>query len=99
MLLVILVGFRFVDLESALAIFLATQFFGMALTMLGALMAVKRLTIYQRAIDVRRLIMFAVLLNWGYRQLTLVWRIRSLLPGETAWGEMPRAGFKQVEAA
>ncbi len=98
-LLVILVGFRFVDPEAALAIFLTTQFFGMALTMLAVLVGVQRLAIYHRPSDVRRLILFAVLLNWGYRQLTLVWRIRSLLPGETAWGEMPRAGFKQVESA
>jgi hypothetical protein len=37
---------------------------------------------------------WAIALNWGYRQLTLVWRIRSLFPGSTGWGEMPRAGFK-----
>lgn len=86
----------FVNPTSALAIFLTTQFFGMALTMLGAMMGIARLGVYHRSADVWRLIGFALLVNWGYRQLTLVWRIRSMFPGENIWGEMPRAGFKTV---
>ena len=97
-LLVLLLGFEFVNPEAALAIFLTTQFFGMALTMLGALMGIARLGVYHRAADVRRLILFALKVNWGYRQLTLVWRIRSMFPGENIWGEMPRAGFTTVGA-
>lgn len=97
-LLSILLVFGFVDPVNALGVFLATQFFGMALTMLGALMGIARLGVYHRSADAWRLIGFAVLVNWGYRQLTLVWRIRSMLPGENIWGEMPRAGFKTVSA-
>lgn len=97
-LLAILLIFGLTDPMNALAIFLTTQFFGMALTMLGAFMAISRLGVYHRSADVWRLIGFAVKVNWGYRQLTLVWRIRSMLPGENVWGEMPRAGFKTVGA-
>ncbi len=97
-LLTILVVFGLVDLQGALAIFLTTQFFGMALTMLGAMMGVARLGVYHRSADVWRLIGYAIKVNWGYRQLTLVWRMRSLLPGDNTWGEMPRAGFKTVSA-
>ena len=59
-------------------------------------MGVGRLGVYHRDVDVRRLIGFAVKVNWGYRQLTLLWRIRSMFPGENIWGEMPRAGFTTV---
>lgn len=97
-LLVVLLMVGFVDPEAALALFLTTQFFGMALTMLGALMGVSRLGVYRRMTDVWRLIGFALKVNWGYRQLTLVWRIRSMFPGENIWGEMPRAGFTTVAA-
>lgn len=97
-LLATLLASGFVNPVSALAVFLTTQFFGMALTMLGALMGMSRLGVYHRSADAWRLIGFAVLVNWGYRQLTLVWRIRSMFPGENIWGEMPRAGFKTVSA-
>lgn len=97
-LLTILLVFGLAEPMSVLGVFLTTQFFGMALTMLGALMGIGRLGIYHRSADVWRLIAFAVLVNWGYRQLTLVWRMRSILPGDNTWGEMPRAGFKTVSA-
>lgn len=97
-LLVVLLAIGFVDLESAISLFLVTQFFGMALTMIGALMGVGRLGIYHRTSDVWRLIGYAIKVNWGYRQLTLIWRMRSILPGDNSWGEMPRAGFKTVAA-
>ena len=97
-LLALLLLFGIVNPVSALAVFLTTQFFGMALTMLGALMGMARLGVYHRSADAWRLVGFAVLVNWGYRQLTLVWRIRSIFPGENIWGEMPRAGFKTVGA-
>ena len=97
-LLVILLVFGFVSPVAALSVYLTAQFFGMALTMLGALMGIARLGVYHRSRDVWRLVGFALKVNWGYRQLTLVWRIRSLLPGENVWGEMPRAGFTTVGA-
>jgi cellulose synthase/poly-beta-1,6-N-acetylglucosamine synthase-like glycosyltransferase len=77
-----------------LSVFLATQLLGMVLTLVGVSMMARHLRTYRSGRDIARLIGWAVALNWGYRQLTLVWRIRSLLPGSTGWGEMPRAGFK-----
>lgn len=44
--------------------------------------------------DTVRMLGWSVALTWGYRQLTLVWRIRSLFQAKLAGGEMPRAGFK-----
>lgn len=43
--------------------------------------------------DIRRLLLWCVVVGHGFRQLTLVWRIRSLFPGGGGWGEMTRQGF------
>ena len=83
-----------VDLSGAAAVFLTTQLFGMAMTMLGVGMMTRHLHTFDRRDDLLRLIGWSVAVNWGYRQLTLVWRIRSLFPGAGGWGEMPRAGFR-----
>ena len=66
----------------------------MAMTMLAVVMMTIHLRTFTGISDTVRMMGWSVALTWGYRQLTLVWRIRSLFPGETGWGEMPRAGFK-----
>lgn len=85
-----------IDGAAALAVFVTTQLIGMVMTMLSVAMMTRYLRIFTRRSDIVRLFAWSVALNWGYRQLTLVWRIRSLLPGATGWGEMPRAGFKST---
>ena len=43
---------------------------------------------------------WAVIENLGYRQLTLVWRIRgvvSYMRGKKSWGKMNRKGFNPVD--
>ncbi|MCG8319993.1 MAG: glycosyltransferase family 2 protein, partial [Cytophagales bacterium] len=81
---------------AALGVFLATQAFGVALSMIGVTLMTRHLGTFRSRCDVVRLLGWAVATNWGYRQMTVVWRIRSLLPGAAGWGEMPRLGFKTV---
>ena len=83
----------------AMFIFLFTQFLGMAMTMLAVAMMTTHLRVFSGFKDTLRMMVWAIALNWGYRQLTLVWRIRSLFPGEAGWGEMPRSGFKTESSA
>jgi hypothetical protein len=83
-----------IDATATLAVFLTTQLIDMAMTMLSVAMMSKYLRTFTRPSDLVRLLGWAVALTWGYRQLTLVWRIRSLFLGASGWGEMPRAGFK-----
>lgn len=48
------------------------------------------------------LVVWCLLENLGYRQLTVFWRLRGLLNywrGRTEWGVMERAGFKQATPA
>jgi cellulose synthase/poly-beta-1,6-N-acetylglucosamine synthase-like glycosyltransferase len=93
-----LLAIGWLDPTAAAGVFLVTQLAGMALTMLSVAVMTKHLGTFSRRSDLVWMVMWAVAVNWGYRQLTLVWRIRSLFPGSNGWGEMPRAGFKTAPA-
>ena len=52
---------------------------------------------FGRRRDVAILLTYAVLENFGYRQLTLYWRVRGLWDawrGKTGWEKFPRVGFR-----
>lgn len=50
--------------------------------------------------DSSRLIMMAVIENFGFRQMTVVWRIRALLGGRSVkgWGNMERRGVANLSS-
>ncbi|MGI9648635.1 MAG: glycosyltransferase [Acidimicrobiia bacterium] len=51
---------------------------------------------YQRSGDLGRLLLIALVESFGYRQLTLIWRLQGLWSaarGKTSWGAMERVGF------
>jgi cellulose synthase/poly-beta-1,6-N-acetylglucosamine synthase-like glycosyltransferase len=52
--------------------------------------------VYDRRKDFYRLLLYALVEPFGYRQLTVLWRLRGVfnaLRGLTHWGEMQREGF------
>jgi hypothetical protein len=53
---------------------------------------------FGRRRDVLILLLYAVLENFGYRQLTLYWRVRGLWDawrGKTGWEKFARVGFRE----
>lgn len=51
---------------------------------------------YPRTRDMMRLVAYAILENFGYRQMTAFWRLKgtwSYLRGQKQWGKMERKGF------
>lgn len=88
-----------IDPVAALGMFLAAQLIGQLIGVLSVALAVGSFSFLHRPLDVVRLVLWAIVMNWGYRQLTLLWRLRSLFPGDTTWGEMPRTGFKTAGAS
>lgn len=52
--------------------------------------------------DLPRLILYALAENLGYRQLTVLWRLRGTLGylrGSSEWGQSARTGFDRAESA
>jgi cellulose synthase/poly-beta-1,6-N-acetylglucosamine synthase-like glycosyltransferase len=71
--------------------------FGILLSMLALLLEELSFRRYGRMRDRALLVVWAVLENVGYRQLTVSWRLRGVLSyvrGKKSWGAMERKGFK-----
>jgi len=54
---------------------------------------------YKKTHQIMRLFFYAVLENFGYRQITVFWRIHGFfdfLIGKKGWGEMTRKGFQKT---
>jgi cellulose synthase/poly-beta-1,6-N-acetylglucosamine synthase-like glycosyltransferase len=70
---------------------------GILLSMLALMLEELSFRRYGRARDRALLVIWAVLENLGYRQLTVWWRLRgvvSFIRGKKSWGKMTRKGFK-----
>jgi cellulose synthase/poly-beta-1,6-N-acetylglucosamine synthase-like glycosyltransferase len=69
---------------------------GILLSMLALMLEELSFRRYGRARDRALLVVWAVIENLGYRQLTIWWRLRgvvSYIRGKKSWGKMTRKGF------
>jgi cellulose synthase/poly-beta-1,6-N-acetylglucosamine synthase-like glycosyltransferase len=86
----------FLDVEFALAFFLAAVGLGTLLSVAAVFLEELRLNRYPRWRDVLKLTLYGLLENFGYRQLNSLWRawaIVSFLRKNQSWGAMERRGF------
>jgi cellulose synthase/poly-beta-1,6-N-acetylglucosamine synthase-like glycosyltransferase len=70
--------------------------FGIFVSVMSVMLAEMESHRFPTSRDLLKLTAYAILENFGYRQLNTFWRIRALiqyLRADRAWGEMPRAGF------
>ncbi len=73
---------------------------GILLSMLALLLEEFSFRRYGRVRDRALLVVWAVLENLGYRQLTVWWRLRgiaSYIRGKKSWGKMRRKGFVSAD--
>ncbi len=85
------------DLEIALLFFAAALGYGMLLSVWAVILDEATFRTYPRHRDFFRMLLFAFLEPFGYRQLTVIWRLRgfwSAFRRHTHWGEMRRTGFE-----
>ena len=63
-----------------------------------ALMLDEAFGYFNRPVDTFRLITMALIENLGFRQMTVFWRIRAMIGGEStkSWGNMERRGVAQL---
>lgn len=81
--------------------FLMAYGIGAVLSMYALLLEEWSFPRYTRFSDRVRLVWYLVLESFGYRQLTVIWRLRGLwkfLRGRTDWGRMERRGFAKAPA-
>ncbi len=56
---------------------------------------------YPRPLDLVKLVLFGLIENLGYRQLTVLWRLKAsidLARGKRGWGILQRKGFEAAPA-
>ncbi len=77
---------------NGIALMVATQVLGILITTSSVWTATRFLGVYKSWKDTARLLMYAVGGQFGFRQLTLYWRMRSLSKKNATWGTMTRVG-------
>ena len=92
----VLLAKGWIEWKAALAVFTITQVVSLVASFRAVALMARRLKVYNRTGDLMRLFFWCLCQPLGYRQITLWWRLRSLLPGEMRWGDMPRLGFTQT---
>ena len=80
----------------AVAFFVVAYLYGTVLSLASILMEEVSFHRYRRTRDTLRLVMYAFLEPFGYRQLTVWFRLKAFhrfLRGDHSWGKMKREGF------
>ncbi|MGH6885378.1 MAG: glycosyltransferase family 2 protein [Geminicoccales bacterium] len=93
-----LVGLAYgaVDTAFALLFVLVAWGYGMLLSIWAVVLEEVSFRRYRRAGDLVRLLLYATLENFGYRQRTVWWRLKAFVTvwkRRQVWGEMTRKGF------
>jgi cellulose synthase/poly-beta-1,6-N-acetylglucosamine synthase-like glycosyltransferase len=86
-----------VNADFALLFVLVAWGYGMLLSLWAVVLEEVSFRRYRRLGDLARLLLFATLENFGYRQRTVWWRLKafwSVFRQKQAWGEMTRKGFE-----
>jgi cellulose synthase/poly-beta-1,6-N-acetylglucosamine synthase-like glycosyltransferase len=90
------------DLNFLIAFLLASVAFGVLLSIAALVLEEVSFRRHDPHRDAARLFLYAVIDNFGYRQLQELFRLLGtidLLRGTSGWGEMKRKGIGQVDAA
>ncbi len=86
----------YLDVPFALLFLLVAWGYGMILSICGIALEEVGFRRYRRAADLARLLLYALLENFGYRQLTVWYRLRAFWSAARyrhVWGHMTRTGF------
>jgi len=92
-------GLRVVDVPFALLFLMVAWGYGMLLSLWAVVLEEVSFRRYGRFGDLVRLLVYATLENFGYRQRTVWWRLKafwSVFRQQHAWGEMVRKGFESA---
>jgi YaiO family outer membrane protein len=95
-------AFGLVNLSFALLFVLVAWGYGMLLSIWAVVLEEVSFRRYRRFGDLMRLLLFATLENFGYRQCTVWWRLKAFATvwrRVHAWGDMTRKGFGKASVA
>jgi cellulose synthase/poly-beta-1,6-N-acetylglucosamine synthase-like glycosyltransferase len=90
------------DVRMAVLFFVVALFYGIMFSVGAVLLEELSFQRYPRPRDLALLLAFGVIENFGYRQLTILWRVKAFwdyfVRGVRSWGAMQRKGFAEAAA-
>jgi cellulose synthase/poly-beta-1,6-N-acetylglucosamine synthase-like glycosyltransferase len=89
-----------IDIQFALLFLLVAMVYQMMLSVWAVILDEVTFKTYPSSRDVAVMLLCALVEPFGYRQLTVIWRLRGFfraLRGHSHWGEMQRRGFESAE--
>src|SRR3989442_13580264 len=95
-------AFGLVNVSFALLLVLVAWGYGMLFSIWAVVLEEVSFRRYRRLVDLFRLLLFASLENFGYRQCTVWWRLKAfanVAKGVHVWGDMSRKGFGKPSVA
>jgi cellulose synthase/poly-beta-1,6-N-acetylglucosamine synthase-like glycosyltransferase len=90
------------DWRFAQLLFLLAICYGALISLAAVLLEELSFRRYPRLADLLRLALLGIIENFGYRQLSMWWRLRGTIDffrGTGGWGAMPRQGFQRTGPA
>jgi cellulose synthase/poly-beta-1,6-N-acetylglucosamine synthase-like glycosyltransferase len=93
------VVFGVLDWRFAELLFLVAVLYGALVSLAAVILEELSFRRYPHVRDLLVLAAFGVMENFGYRQLTIWWRLRGIIDfarGRGGWGAMPRRGFQRA---
>lgn len=92
------IAFGTVDTRFALAFLLLAFTFGVGLSSISLILEELTFRRYKRGADFVQLFLLALVENFGYRQMSVYWRMKGLLTARKrhTWGVMVRKGFQNT---
>lgn len=98
--LILLIIFGFVNLPFIFLFLVLAVLWGILLSVSAVLFEDLNFKWYTQWQYIAKLLLFAILENFGYRQMTAVWRIQGSIDyfrGKKSWGAMTRKGFQPAK--
>jgi cellulose synthase/poly-beta-1,6-N-acetylglucosamine synthase-like glycosyltransferase len=84
------------NIDIAILFFIVSLFYGAMFSVGAVILEEMSFQRYPKPIDLALLLSFGIIENFGYRQLTVAWRLKGIfdyLRGNKHWGSMQRKGF------
>ncbi|HLF20160.1 MAG TPA: glycosyltransferase [Bacteroidota bacterium] len=95
--MVVMLALGILNVKMIILFFIVALFYGVMFSVGAVLLEEISFQRYPKARDLALLLSFGVLENFGYRQITMWWRVRAFydyfVKGVRSWGTMQRTGF------
>ncbi len=96
LILVVMIAMNILNLEMMILFFIVALFYGVMYSVGAVLLEEVSFQRYPKPSDLALLLSIGVIENFGYRQMTMWWRVKGFwdyFRGKKSWGTMQRKGF------